>query len=126
METRFYICEICGKVIGLINYTQNPTMCCNTEMQLLKANVSDGVLEKHVPVYEINEKEEEISVKIGEIEHPMENEHYIMWIALVANNITTRIQLLPEKNPVVKMKYIKGATIYSYCNKHGLWKKQID
>ena len=22
--------------------------------------------------------------------------------------------------------YVKGATIYSYCNKHGLWETQID
>ena len=125
-NTRFYICSICGKVIGLITDTGIPTVCCNKEMTLLIANTSDGAIEKHMPTYEIDKQTEEIIVKVGNNPHPMETDHYIMWIAEVANNSTTRIQLLPEQTPIVKLKYIKGATLYSYCNKHGLWKTQID
>ena len=125
-NTIFYVCKVCGKVIGLINDTGVPTICCGEEMGMLKANASDGAKEKHVPAYEVDELKEEIVVKIGEIEHPMEKEHYIAWVAQTADSTTTRIQLFPGQAPTAKMKYIKGSTIYAYCNKHGLWKKQID
>ena len=35
--------------------------------------------------------------------------------------ICYRIRLRPNEKPEVKLKNIKGATIYAYCNKHGLW-----
>ena len=125
-NTRFYVCKICGKVIGLINDTKVPTICCSKEMELLRANTTDATIEKHIPVYEVDKEEGEIVVKVGSIEHPMEKEHYIMWIAQVTDNATTRIQLFPEQVIMVRMKYIKGSTIYVYCNKHGLWNKQVD
>ena len=125
-NTRFYLCPVCGKVIGLIHDTGVPTMCCGQEMQLLEANTTDASLEKHVPVYEVDEQEGEIVVKVGSVEHPMEKDHYIMWIAQVSDNKTTRIQLYPEQAPTVRMKYIPGATLYAYCDKHGLWKNKVD
>ena len=124
-NTRFYLCKICGKVIGLIHDTGTPTICCGKEMELLKANTSDGAHEKHVPAYEIDESKGEIIVKVGEIEHPMEKDHYIMWIAQVTDNMTMRKQLFPGQQPMVTMQYIKGSTIYAYCDKHGLWKKEV-
>ena len=125
-NTRFYLCPICGKVIGLIHDTKVPTICCGKEMNLLEANTSDGAVEKHIPVCEVDKEKGEIVIKVGSIEHPMEEEHYIMWIAQVTDNATTRVQLFPKQTPTIRMEYIKGATIYAYCNKHGLWKSQAD
>ena len=124
-NTRFYICPICGKVLGLIHDTKSPTVCCGEKMELLEVNVSDISLEKHIPVYEVDSQEGEVVVKVGEIEHPMEKEHYIMWIAQVSDNKTTRIQLFPEQETTVRFEYIKGAIVFAYCNKHGLWKTEI-
>jgi len=123
-NTKFYVCSVCGKIIGLISNTKIPTICCGKEMTVLKANTSDGAVEKHVPSYEVDG--DEIVIRIGEVDHPMEEDHYIMWVAQVTTDTTTRTQLLPGQEPMVRMKYIKGATIYAYCNKHGLWKKQVD
>ena len=69
--------------------------------------------------------EDEIVVKVGEVEHPMEKEHYIMWIAQVSENRTTRVRLYPEQATETRFPYIPGATLYAYCNKHGLWKTTI-
>ena len=118
-NTRFYVCPICGNVIGLIDGDINHISCCGKPMQLLEANTVDASYEKHVPVYE--KVEDEIVVRVGEVEHPMEKEHFIMWIAQVTDNQTTRIRLYPEQETTVRFKYIPGATIYAYCNKHGLW-----
>ena len=123
-NTRFYVCPICGNVIGLIDGDINHITCCGKPMELLKANTVDASHEKHVPVYE--RVEDEIVVRVGEVEHPMEKEHFIMWIAQVTDNQTTRIRLYPEQETTVRFKYIPGATIYAYCNKHGLWATTVD
>ena len=92
-------------------------------MERLDANSVDAAVEKHVPVYE--RSEDEIVVKVGQVEHPMEKEHYIMWVAMVSDNQTTRIRLYPEQETTVRFKYIPQSTLYAYCNKHGLWKAEV-
>ncbi len=122
-NVRFYICPICGTQAGLIHSNGEALMCCGKEMEIMKENSTDASKEKHLPVYE--KIEDEIVVNVGEIEHPMEKEHYIMWIALVSDNQTSRITLYPEQATTVRFKYIPKSTLYAYCNKHGLWKTQI-
>ena len=56
----------------------------------------------------------------------MEKDHYIMWIAEVSDNKTTRVRLFPEQSTETRLPYEKGATLYAYCNKHGLWKTTIE
>lgn len=122
-NTVFYKCPICGNIIGLINGDINHIRCCGTEMELMVANSQDAATEKHVPVYE--KAGDEIIVRVGEIEHPMEEDHYIMWIAQVSDNETTRVRLKPSQKAEVKFRYIPNSTLYAYCNKHGLWKAEV-
>ena len=122
-NVRFYICPICGNIVGLIHGDINHMRCCNQEMKELKANETEASTEKHIPVYE--KVEDEIAVRVGEVEHPMEKEHYIMWIAQVTDNQTTRIRLYPEQETTVRFKYIPNSILYAYCNKHGLWKTTV-
>ena len=77
--------------------------------------------EKHKPTYE--KVEDEVFVKVN---HVMEKEHYIEWIALVTDNKQCIHKLYPEQNAEVRFKYIPGSTIYAYCNKHGLWKTEVE
>ena len=123
-NTVFYKCPICGNIIGLIDGDIKHMRCCGKEMELLVANSQDAATEKHVPVYE--KDGDEIIVRVGEVEHPMVEDHYIMWIAQVSDNKTTRIRLHPNQKPEVRFKYIPNSTIYAYCNKHGLWKTEVE
>ena len=118
-NTRFYMCETCGNVIGFIDGNPDSVTCCGKAMRLIIPNRVDALKEKHLPC--LIDNGDDLIVRIGEIEHPMEEEHYISWIAQVTENETTRIRLRPNEKPEVKFKNIKGATIYAYCNKHGLW-----
>ncbi len=122
-NVRFYICPICGNQIGMIKNNGPKVMCCGREMELQEANKSDGAPEKHIPKYRVDG--DEIIVSVGEVEHPMDKEHYIMWVALVSDHITTRVALYPEQGTDVIFKFIPNSTIYSYCNKHGLWKVDV-
>ena len=95
--------------------------CCGEEMQELIANSEDASFEKHIPNYEIDQ--DEISVTVN---HVMEKEHYIEFIALVSDTKIYLEKLYPEMNAQVRFKHIKGASLYAYCNKHGLWMSKID
>lgn len=95
--------------------------CCGEKMVELKANSSDGAIEKHLPDYEV--KDNKIYIKVN---HVMEEDHYIEWISIVNNNKEEIIYLKPENSAEAVYDYIKGSVIYSYCNKHGLWKKEVE
>ena len=90
----------------------------------LKPNTTDAAHEKHVPAYE--KKDNEIIVTIGSVEHPMTEEHYIMWIALVKGNEIAIKGLSPSDSPQVTFKYERDSEIYAYCNLHGLWKSKVE
>lgn len=90
----------------------------------LKANTVDASFEKHVPVYEKNG--DEIIVRIGSIVHPMTEEHYIMFIALVSNKEINIVRLNPGDEAIAKFKYSKGSKIYAYCNLHSLWENTVE
>lgn len=123
-NVRFYRCQICGNIIGLIDGDMSRIVCCGKPMELMEANTTDAAVEKHVPAYEVVDGE--LVVKVGEVEHPMEKEHYIMWIAQVSDNRTTRVRLYPEQSTETRFPYIPGSTLYAYCNKHGLWKVTVE
>ena len=89
----------------------------------LKPNTSDGAHEKHVPAYEV--KGNDLLVTIGSTEHPMDKDHYIMWIALVKDDEISLKGLSPEDKPTANFQYKKNSEIYAYCNLHGLWKKEV-
>ncbi len=123
-DMKIYVCPICGNVIEVIDGNGKALMCCGNPMKEMVANTVDAATEKHIPVYEKNG--DKIEVCVGEVEHPMEKEHYIAWIAQVADNNIIRVCLEPGQEPKATFPYVKGATLYAYCNKHGLWKKEIE
>ena len=117
------VCKKCGRIIeNLYGDVENIQIkCCNENMELLVPNSADASKEKHLPVYNVSG--DEIIVNVP---HVMEKEHYISWIALVSENKKIMISLYPEQDNTVHFPYIKGATIYSYCNKHGLWSTDVE
>ena len=117
-------CKSCGAMVKVLKdcTCENCGIkCCGEEMEIVVPNSIEASLEKHIPTYE--KVEDEIFVKVN---HPMEKEHYIEWVALVKDNQEYTVNLYPEQNAECRFKYIPGSTIYAYCNKHGLWKKDVD
>lgn len=120
---KFYVCPICGNVIELIDGNEKNIKCCGRNMELLEANTKDASLEKHVPSCKVSDGKVEVTV--GDVLHPMTEEHYIMWIALVKDNKITIVNLTPKDEPKATFNYEENSTVYAYCNLHGLWKKEI-
>lgn len=121
---KMYVCEICGNVIELVEGDITHITCCNKKMELLEANIVEASTEKHIPEYEV--VGEKIKVSVGKQIHPMEENHYIKWIAMINGNEVIKINLKPNEDPVVFFKYVKGSEIYAYCNNHGLWKNKVN
>ncbi len=119
---KFFKCKHCGKIIAVVNERQVPTICWGEPMSEMIPNTSDGVFEKHIPVYEV--KDNIVTVTVGEVIHPMMENHYIEWIAIETNFGNQRKVLKPGEEPVVKFALLEGEKIIrvvEHCNLHGLY-----
>ena len=94
--------------------------CCGENMEIITPNSVDASFEKHVPTFEIIDDEIVVTVN-----HVMEKEHYIEWISLVKENTEITVKLYPEQDAIARFPYMHGATLYAYCNKHGLWSADV-
>jgi len=117
-----YKCEVCGNMVEVIHDGPGQLVCCNQPMTLQEENTVDAAKEKHVPV--IEKTAEGIVVKVGSVEHPMQDSHFIEWIQLLADGKAYRQFLNPGEKPVAVFKVEgKDLSAREYCNLHGLWKK---
>ncbi|MBR3288901.1 MAG: desulfoferrodoxin [Lachnospiraceae bacterium] len=120
---RFFKCEKCGKIVALVNEKPVPTICCGEEMKELVANTTDAAQEKHVPVYKVNGNV--VEVVVGDVAHPMTEEHLIEWVSLQTEQGNQRKVLKAGQEPKVSFAFCDGdkvKAVYAYCNLHGLWK----
>ena len=125
MENRFYICEHCGNLIGMIHDAGVPMMCCGQKMTKLEAGTVEASREKHIPVVEV--VGDVVNVTIGSVEHPMAAEHSILWVYLETDKGGHRKCLEVGAAPKVSfaLKDEKPIAVYAYCNLHGLWKAEV-
>ena len=125
MKEKFYICRHCGNLIGVINASGVPVVCCGENMQALVPNTTDAAFEKHLPVVAFENGV--LTVNIGEAAHPMTDAHYIAWVYVQTANGGQRKALKPNDTPTVSfcMGDDKPIAVYAYCNLHGLWKTEI-
>jgi superoxide reductase len=124
MEMKFYKCAHCGQMIAIVKETGVPVICCGEPMKEMVAGTTDAAVEKHVPQYEV--KEGIVEVTVGEVEHPMLEEHYIEWIAIQTKQGNQRKALKPGEAPKACFALCEGdevVAVYEHCNLHGLWKK---
>lgn len=123
MEMKFYRCSHCGQIIAVVKATGVPVVCCGEPMQEIIPGTSDGAMEKHVPVYEV--KDGKVIIKVGSVEHPMLDNHYIEWIAVQTKQGNQRKALKPGMAPTACFSLCEGdevEAVYAYCNLHSLWK----
>ena len=124
-NNKFYICEHCGNLIGMINDSGVPMMCCGQKMTKLEAGTVEASHEKHIPVITVDGNI--VTVVIGSVEHPMTAEHYISWVYLETDKGGQRKALTPDSAPSVVFALAdeKPLAVYAYCNLHGLWKADV-
>ena len=122
----FYKCKVCGNVVIKLVDKKVPLMCCGKIMEELNPLANDGAVEKHIPVVKVDGQN--VNVQVGEVFHPMTEEHYISHIIALTNKGFYVRQLSPQDQPIADFVLAKDEILtegYSYCNLHGLWVKTI-
>ena len=120
---KLYKCDICGKIVAMVEESAPETVCCGQDMRELIPNTTDGKQEAHLPVYTIEGNT--VTVKVGSKPHPMTAEHHIAWIAIETDQGKQCKSLKPSAEPEAKfalVPYEKVMSVYEYCTLHGLWK----
>jgi len=125
-KARFYLCQHCKNLIGMIDDKGVPIVCCGEKMKALEPNTTEAAGEKHLPV--VSKSENRVSVSVGSVEHPMSEEHSIVWIYLETKNGGQRKALNANDKPQAEFLLAEGeeaVAVYAYCNLHGLWKTEL-
>jgi superoxide reductase len=114
---------ICGNIVEVLNAGDGDLVCCGEDMKKLIAKTEDKGQEKHVPVIEKNG--DSIKVKVGSVEHPMEEDHHIEWIELTADDkVYKQFLKAGDKPEAVFNVQADSVTAREHCNVHGLWKSE--
>ena len=114
MKCKFYVCPVCGNVIQATG--EAVVSCCGITLPVLEPETAGA---DHMIHVEIVEDEYYVT-----IDHPMNKDHYISFLAAVSDYRIQFVKLYPEGNAEArfKMDYVKY--IYAYCNYHGLFKQK--
>ena len=127
METaKFYICRVCGNIVGLVQSGGGELACCGQPMEAMVPNTTDASQEKHVPV--VSRDGNAVTVKVGSAAHPMTAAHFIQWIYIETKQGGQRKKLAAGDAPEAAFQLTPGDTLvaaYAYCNLHGLWKTEV-
>ena len=123
MDLKFYYCEDCGNLVILLQNSGVPIVCCGQKMIELVPGTVDASLDKHVPVFRV--EEDRVYVRVGASAHPMTEEHFIGWIAVQTRYGRQYVELQPDDAPEAVFTLRKGdevEAVYAFCSLHGLWK----
>lgn len=123
---KFYICERCGNLVEKINDSGVSLVCCGEKMKELVPGTVEASREKHIPV--VKAEGNKVIVSVGSVEHPMAEEHSILWVYLKTDKGYQRKHLEVGKAPVVEFALLDGEkplAVYAYCNLHGLWMSEV-
>lgn len=122
---KFLICRHCGNIVEVVKDARVPVMCCGQKMEVLEPNTVEASNEKHLPAVEVSG--DVVTVRVGSVEHPMAEEHFIQWVELETDRGVQRRTLQPGDAPaaVFSLNGTKALAVYAYCNLHGLWKTAL-
>lgn len=128
MAERFgvYKCNVCGNVVRVNLAGVGNLVCCGQPMVLQKPKAEEEGKEKHLPVVERTEKG--VKVKVGSVPHPMEPNHYIVWVEVEVDGNCLERFFKPGEAPEAEFLLDPGARITAireYCNVHGFWEAKL-
>ena len=110
-KSKFYVCPVCGNVITSTG--EAVISCCGITLPPQDAEEQD---DEHKIKMEISEDEYFVS-----LDHPMTKEHYISFIAAVADKGIQFEKLYPEGPCEARFKISRVKKLLAYCNKDGLF-----
>jgi superoxide reductase len=123
-QNQIYRCSICKNVVEIVYAGGGNLVCCNQPMELVRpidiGDEKSAVSQKHVPI--IEKMNGSVKIVVGEIIHPMTENHHIVWIELICDGKVCRKFLKVGDRPEATFR-VEGSNFKAraYCNIHGLW-----
>ena len=118
---KFYNCSHCGNTAVLVVNKGVPLVCCGEKMSELVPNTVEASTEKHLPAVTLSGSS--LSVQVGSVPHPMEDEHHISFVYVETENGGQRKRFNKGAQPKCIFSFTddKPVAVYAFCNLHGLW-----
>jgi len=110
-KAKFYVCPVCGNV--LFAFGEAVVSCCGLTLPPLEAEASDGEHTIRVAM-----QEDQFFVTVN---HPMEKDHYLSFLAAVSDYGVQLEKLYPEGPAQAYFRMDGVRTIVACCNRHGLF-----
>jgi superoxide reductase len=119
-KLQIYKCDVCGIVAEVLEDGAGELVCCGRPMRRLAEDASGAARELHVPV--ATKVEGGLRVCLGDVPHPMDAKHFILWIELLKEGRSQRQFLRPGQKPEAFFALdAPEATVRALCSQHGLW-----
>ncbi len=112
---KFYVCPVCGNVIRSTG--EAVISCCGIALPPLEPEAGDPAHHIRLSIVE-----DEYFVTL---DHPMNKEHYISFLAAVSDHGVQFVKLYPEGNAEARFKIDRVGQLYAYCNRHGLFQLRV-
>lgn len=110
-RTKFYVCPTCH---GILQGTgEGQVICCGKPVEALTAQPAD---EAHGVRISVIEDDYYI-----ELDHEMEKDHFIRFVAYVGYDRVLMVRLYPEGNAAIRFPKMHGGKLYCCCSRHGLF-----
>lgn len=125
-KLELYRCDLCKNLVEVVLEGDGELVCCGLPMILLKPKREEFLGEKHIPV--ILKHEDGVEIRVGEILHPMDENHYIMFIEVISDDgkYVKRKYLSPGEEPILKLKCdCEKLSAREFCSLHGLWENKL-
>jgi len=124
-KQKFFLCKHCGNLVGMIDNTGVPLVCCGDHMEELVPNTVEASHEKHLPAVTLSG--DTLTVHVGSAPHPMIPEHHIPFVYVETENGGQRKSLEVGSAPTCQFAFLedKPVAVYAYCNLHGMWKTEL-
>ena len=120
----FVKCDKCGSILGM--FVKGEGEVCSPDILKIPVQTEGEKSPKHKPVVEIDG--DNLTVKVGEAAHPMDDDHYIQYVAVEAGSELYAKCFKPgeaaEATFTVGADKAADAVAYAFCNLHGLWSSE--
>ena len=121
-------CEDCGSIVEVLVDSVDKKDCCVSSKNVIEPQTEGDKAPKHVPVISIDGNK--VTIAVGEVQHPMDDNHFIQFVELIVGGeryikhfkpgdvpeatFTVDMDLLSANKPIAR----------EFCNLHGLWASQ--
>ena len=116
LKSRFYACPVCGNII--FSRGDAVISCCGIQLPAMEAEEPDAAHRLSV-----EKSEDEIYVTAG---HPMSKTHSLSFIAYMTADRCEIRTLYPEGNAEARFFRRGSGWLYTYCNRHGLFRQKTE